>query len=217
MELTSPEPNPKDFQNFDDYLRALKMHKEFKDMSNKVSEIYAENMSEDEEKKAMEELGFTYHEDYICEREFCQEHWDCLSNILETIQFCINDDIFWWLLANNDHIFSRNKEWYFDFVTCDDIPQNWFQTDSQENKIINLYLETTNTLTFNNLKKLSYNELIKDENTRQFIESFYFILQMTLINKNHKNFIKHKRVVQEFLLNNEIINKDLCEKSILLL
>jgi hypothetical protein len=94
MEFSSNKPNPKDFQDFNEYVKALDLHKKFIESIGKVSEVINESKTDEEERKAMEDLGFTYHEDFVCERVFCQEHEECLSTILDTIQFTNEDLLF---------------------------------------------------------------------------------------------------------------------------
>jgi hypothetical protein len=66
-----------------------------------------------------------------------------------------------------------------------------------------------------NRKNISYIKLLEDEKIRQFAESLYFLLQMSLRNKNHKNFGTHKQRVFEFLENNDILEEEINQEILL--
>lgn len=131
--------NPKDYPDFEAYTRALKMKKEFEEKSKLVDVAIANSKTDTEFNENMEKLGFTYHEDEFCGREFCSEHEICLSILLDEIEASINEYVFLGLLFDHDLILSKRTKGS-SFLHCNDLPEAWFKKDSAQNKAIEVYL-----------------------------------------------------------------------------
>jgi hypothetical protein len=131
--------NPKDYPDFESYTRALRIKKEFEEKSKLVDMAITNSKTDSEFQKNMEELGFTYHEDEFCGREFCSEHEMCLSILLDEIESSINERVFLGLLSDENLILPRKSEDVL-FPLCDNLPEAWFEKNSIENEAIEKYL-----------------------------------------------------------------------------
>ena len=122
--MQSPPPNPKDFSTYEEYLEALRLHEEFITMNKKVTEAINSTETEEDFNKKMEELGFTYHEDEYCEREWCQKNQCCLMIALDCLQISFNETCFAELLPEKDQIFTKESRSNIMVGDCR-IPPEW--------------------------------------------------------------------------------------------
>lgn len=94
--------DPKAFSSYDDFLKALQMHDEFVERSTAASRVIQSAKTEEEERRGMEALGFTYHEDPSCGRPWCEEREECMwCSVLSWQEEC-NNQFFGGLLTDAD-------------------------------------------------------------------------------------------------------------------
>lgn len=197
MNHFSPPPDPKDFSSLEEYEAAVRLHEDFVNMSEKVTDAINNSETEEEYQKKMEELGFTMHEDEYCEGEWCQENQDCLYINLDCFQESFDETFFWKMLPAKDKIIPKE-------FCCDDVPESWKSLKTKEGKMIEWCLDMQDVLIFDNLQKISFIELAKQETVQNFCRSFYLTLQKILHKKRPTK--KDIQIITEFLKRNDVLN-----------
>jgi hypothetical protein len=179
MDFSSPPPDPKDFLRFEDYQKALKIHEEFHDRVGNVSSLRDSTDNEDDFRKGMEALGFTYYEDEKCGNPWCEEYEWCMAELVDQIQYMANSHLFWDLLTPQDKIFPNTKK--YESPICGELPRIWFDKLSKENRAIMSYEDTYMEILWYEFESESYREELKNnEHLQELMQEMYFTLQTIL-------------------------------------
>lgn len=151
--------NPKAFSSYDEYQKALRIHDEFVTRSTAASKIIQSAKTEEEERRGMEALGFTYHEDPSCGRPWCEEHEECLwCSVLSWQEEC-NDQFFGGLLTDADLLVPQEmQEQCLCGNGCDALPSSWHKEGSDQCKAILWFLDLMDALVFGSSRKVPFDE-----------------------------------------------------------
>ncbi len=207
-EMQSPPPDSKRFPDFKSYENAVKLHEEFIKKSKGIQKAFDETKTEEEFQKEMEEFGFSYHEDEYCESEWCQKHEECLAIALECFQESFNKHFFSGLLQGQDKIIQLQLDGH----DCEKIPPSWKNRTTKEGRMIEWCFLMEESLISQNLQETSFVELTKQKDIQKFCRSLYFLLQEILSQK--KPSTKNKSVVSNFLKQNSVFDKELCQNHL---
>ena len=175
--------NPRDYPSFEEYMEALKVSEAFSEKVGQVSDALSQGKNETEEREEMKKLWFEWHDDEyeeLCGREFCNRHDACMAIILDEIEYSANSVLFGWMLLD-DHKILTKKPWEF-FVHCDNLPERWFEKESEENRTIEAYMQIQDLLSADGHSQgKSYNDLLESKIVISgFLEDLYFWLHATL-------------------------------------
>ena len=151
--------DPKAFPSFEEYQNALKIHDEFVERSTAASEVIRSAKSDEEERRGMEALGFTYHEDPSCGRSWCEEREECLwCSVLSWQEEC-NDQFFAGLLSDADLLIPKEiQDQCLSGAGCEALPPSWHQEGSNQHKAILWFLDVMDALIFGSSGDLPFDE-----------------------------------------------------------
>lgn len=152
-------PDPKAFSSFEDYQKALKRHDEFIQRSAAASEVLRSAKTEKEERRGMEALGFTYHEDPSCGRLWCEEREECLwCSVLSWQEEC-NDQFFSGLLSDDDLLAPQEiQDKCLSGEGCEALPSSWHREGSDQRKAILWFLDMMDALIFGSSPDIPFDE-----------------------------------------------------------
>ncbi|MBI3331646.1 hypothetical protein HYZ99_01660 [Candidatus Peregrinibacteria bacterium] len=151
--------DPKAFSSFEEYQNALKLHDEFVERSAAASEVMRSAETPEEERRGMEALGFTYHEDASCGRTWCEERKECLwCSVLSWQEEC-NDHFFAGLLADADLLMPKEIQGRcLSGEGCEALLPSWHQEGSSQRKAILWFLDMMDALIFGSSRTVPFDD-----------------------------------------------------------
>lgn len=134
--------DPKAFQSYEEYQKALELSREFEERVDAVNEVMNTASSAEEERRRMEALGFTFHDDGPCKRPLCQKREECLWCSLLTQQEECDEYFFGGLLSDDDRLIPDViKDRCLSGEGCDALPASWHQSGTKEHAAVVWFLD----------------------------------------------------------------------------
>lgn len=203
--------DPKDFSSYEEYLKALKRHEQFQKMSEDVSEVVKHAKTDDEYQKGMEALGFTCHEDELCDRSYCQENEICLWVALESFQFECNKYFFEDLLSSHDLIFTKETvKNHFEYGCR--FPDSWNNEEGLAYKSILFALDLEECIYHSRPSDISFEEFVKKEEVKSVFRNLYLFLLIQLKQNESTKKAQVVEALEKFLKENGLMKKGLSEE-----
>jgi|GEM_PF-2694954 len=194
--------DPKKFSSYDEYLEALSMKEEFLGKVEAVDKLSEEAKTEEEYRKGMENLGFTYCEDEYCKNAWCAKNRQCLKVEIDVFQDEFNEMFFDDLLSEKDKIIT-DEMCREDFENECGLPESWHKMRSMEHKAV-LFLFTVGEILFFNRKAFS-KKLLKYPQIKAFCRNCFLFVQAIL----YKRFFGLELIseMKLFLKKNKVFSK----------
>ncbi|MDO8649635.1 MAG: hypothetical protein Q7R81_07730 [Candidatus Peregrinibacteria bacterium] len=206
MEI-SPPLNPKDYPTYAEYQAALQLREDFLNKAKAVDDLLQSTKTEEEYREGMKKLGFTYHEDEICEREWCRERETCIMIELECLQDLYNRTFFADLLAVRDYLITR-KEMGSSLcgAGCTVLPVSWSTKSSRERSVLEWFFDFSDALAFENVRGLRFAELsgVPDMNTVG--QSVYLFVLHALRYGIWRQESRGLKTIGKFLKSNDVLS-----------
>ncbi|MFH1670279.1 MAG: hypothetical protein ABIA92_01700 [Patescibacteria group bacterium] len=199
--------DPKDYPNYDDYRKALEVREQFMDLSQKATDVIDSSKTDEEMRDGMEALGFTWHEDETCGREWCEKNDECLWCAVLVRQEECDKVFFSGLLREEDRLISKEvEEGCLGGEGCDALPPSWHQEGTQERRAILWFLRTIDALTFDAPGDLPFDEFHRRHpEIDEFVRQVYLC---TLHCSRRKEWAEEelgRKTIGQFLIGNHLL------------